>query len=196
MPPNIVLASSSTYRSLMLKHLGLDFTVEPPEIDETPYENEGPYDFCNRLSYEKASKVAQNHPSDYVIGCDQAAYCNGKYLSKPGNFETNLEYLLHSQGKVINFFTGLCLLNLEKKVCLQTSKLVTAHVKKLQPQLIKDYIRMDKPYDCAGGIRIEKKGIALLEKLESDDPTAIMGMPLITLIGFLEQCGIYAHSTI
>ncbi|WP_092485351.1 Maf family protein [Candidatus Ichthyocystis hellenicum] len=189
MDPHIVLASSSRYRAQILKHLEIKFAIDPPHINETPLSNENPVDLCERLSYEKAYKIAQNHPSAYVIGSDQAAYCDGWHLPKPENFETAVKYLKHTQGKAINFFTGVCLYHAGKNVCLKTSTLTTAYVKELSAEAIESYVLTDTPYDCAGGIRMEKKGIYLLNKLETSDPTAVLGIPLISLIKFLEQCG-------
>ncbi|WP_157722261.1 MULTISPECIES: Maf family protein [Candidatus Ichthyocystis] len=188
MVPNIVLASSSRYRAQILRHLGMRFTIDPPNINENPLPGESPADLCERLSYEKARKIAQKYPSAYVIGSDQAAYCDGWHLPKPENFETAVKYLTHTQGKVINFFTGVCLRQVDKNICLKTSVLTSAHIKKLSAQTIEEYVSTDMPYDCAGGIRIEKMGICLLSKLETPDPTAVLGIPIISLINFLEQC--------
>lgn len=189
--PTLILASSSRYRRELLNRLGLDYITESPDIDESSLPGETPKDTALRLSEMKARAVQANHPGAVVIGSDQVADLNGVKLGKPHTFERAVEQLEAMQGNTVIFYTALCVLDAEGKA----EKLVSATTVKLRPltrRTIEAYVEREKPFDCAGAAKIEKLGIALMESVSSDDPTSLIGLPLMKLTTLLAHAGIEA----
>lgn len=189
--PSLILASSSRYRRELLNRLGLDYITESPDIDESSLPGETPKDTALRLSEMKARAVQANHPGAVVIGSDQVADLNGVKLGKPHTFERAVEQLEAMQGNTVIFYTALCVLDAEGKA----EKLVSATTVKLRPltrRTIEAYVEREKPFDCAGAAKIEKLGIALMESVSSDDPTSLIGLPLMKLTTLLAHAGIEA----
>ena len=185
----LILGSSSPFRKQLLKQLHLEFETDSPEIDETPLSNESIEEMVLRLSIEKAREIAKNHPDALIIGSDQSAILNGEVLHKPGNHETATKQLKNASGQKIVFQTGLCLLN--SATGKIQAKLVpfTVIFRQLSDEMIENYLRVEQPYNCAGSFKSEGLGIALFEKMEGTDPSALIGLPLIELTNMLNNEG-------
>lgn len=185
MSKTVVLASTSKYRAMLLKRLGFPFETCSPKIDEKRLPDETVPDMVLRLSAAKAKAVSTQYPDALIIGSDQSASLNGQVLGKPGTHENAVRQLKECSGQTIIFHTGLCVYNSQTH-CIQTRNVQT-HVKfrHLSDDEIERYLRIEKPYDCAGSAKTEGLGIALLAELESSDPTAIIGLPLIALADML-----------
>ncbi len=187
--PDLILASGSRYRRELLGRLGVPFTCESPDVDETPVADETPAQVSMRLACLKARAVAAKHPGCVVIGSDQVCELEGKPLGKPGNFESAVAQLTRMQGKKLVFHTSVCVIDPEGKE--ETCKSPThIEMRALSQKAIENYVRREEPYDCAGSAKIEKLGIALMKSLESDDPTSLIGLPLMQLTGMLTRAGI------
>ncbi len=186
----IVLASTSPYRTALLEKLHLDFICAAPNIDETPLQNETIENMVIRLAQAKAAAVAKHHPNTLVIGADQSAVLNGKKLTKPGNFETAVKQLTAASGQKVVFQTGLCLFNSttgnSQEICVPYS----VEFKILKPAIIEKYLKKEKPYNCAGSFKSEALGITLFKRFEGEDPNALIGLPLIKLVQFLDNEGV------
>lgn len=181
----LVLASTSPFRRELLARLRLPFTTADPQVDETPLPGETPQATALRLSTEKARAVAERHPGALIIGSDQVACLDGKIFGKPGNHERAVRQLLEMQGRTVDFFTGLSLYN-SASGRLQSrgvSTLVT--FRPLQEGEIERYLRAETPYNCAGSAKAEGLGIALIARMEGEDPNALIGLPLIALCDML-----------
>jgi len=187
---NIVLGSTSRFRKELLKRFNLDFTVDSPNIDETPLDNETPEDYVRRLSLEKAQAVAQNHPDALIIASDQCSVLNNIIRGKPGNHDNAVKQLTESSGKKVSFLTGLCLYDTSDDS--YQLDLIPFHVefRKLKKAEIESYLIAEKPYSCAGSFKSEGLGITLFKRLQGDDPTALVGLPLIRLAEMLRSSGI------
>ncbi len=190
LPRPLVLGSTSRYRRELLSRLGLPFEVDSPNVDETPRPGEAPAALAQRLALAKARAVAQRHPQAVVIGSDQVADLQGEPLGKPGNHERAVAQLRRMRGQVVVFQTALSV------VCLETgfeaSELAPVRVRfrALSDEAIEAYLRAEQPYDCAGSAKSEGLGIALLEAIDNDDPTALVGLPLIRTCQLLRQAGL------
>ena len=186
----LVLGSSSRYRGELLQRLRIPFEVHAPEVDETPRSDEAPATLAVRLALEKARAVARHWPSAVVIGADQVADLNGQPLGKPGNHARATEQLRQMRGQTVIFQTAVAV------VCVDTgferSSLAAVRVKfrDLSDDEIENYLLAEQPYDCAGSAKSEGLGIALLESIDSDDPTALIGLPLIRTCALLRAAGI------
>jgi septum formation protein len=185
----LILASSSPYRRALLERLGLAFECDAPEIDESRRDGETPRDYVERLATEKARAVAARHRDAVVIGADQAAVLEGEILGKPLTHERAVRQLTAASGKRVEFLTGISVVGGHGTV---RSEVVPFSVvfRQLTPQQIENYLRRDQPYDSAGSFKSEGLGIVLFEKLEGDDPTALVGLPLIRLTTMLEAAGL------
>jgi septum formation protein len=186
----IVLGSSSPYRRELLSRLKVEFDVDLPEVDETPRPGETPRDIALRLALEKARAVAVRHPDAAVIGSDQVADLDGVPLGKPGTHERAVEQLRRMRGRVVLFHTAVavvCKSGGFEKVDLAP---VRVTFRDLSEAEIEAYLRAEKPYDCAGSARSEGLGIALLEAIDSDDPSALVGLPLIRTCRMLRAAGV------
>ena len=185
----VVLASTSPFRKELLQRIGIDFETAAPDVDETPLANETPEELVKRLSEAKARAIGQSCQG-LIIGSDQIATTGNDMLGKPGTHEKAVEQLRKLSGKLVTFYTGLCLLNSatdETQVDVIPFKV---QFRELDEQQIERYLRADQPYNCAGSFKSEGLGITLFTRMEGDDPTALIGLPLIRLTGMLTQAGI------
>lgn len=186
----VVLGSSSRYRRELMERLRIPFSVAVPDVDETPHAGETPRNLALRLALAKAHAVAQLHPEAVVIGSDQVADLAGQPLGKPGEHARAVQQLRQMRGKTVIFQTALAV------VCLSTGfeQVDLAEVRvvfrDLSDEEIEAYLQAEKPYDCAGSAKSEGLGIALLESIDNDDPTALVGLPLIRASRLLRQAGI------
>jgi len=188
MPETLILASSSPYRRALLERLGLDFDIVPADIDESPQAGESGAELALRLGREKALAVADKHRRSIVIGSDQVAECRGRLLGKPHTFERALEQLKFCAGAEIVFHTSVAV---ARGRHLAESLVPTRMtMRNLGEERLRTYIAADRPMDCAGSLRSESLGIALAERISSDDPTALVGLPLIATVSLLEKFGL------
>ncbi|WP_223668849.1 Maf family protein [Kangiella shandongensis] len=187
---NIVLATSSPYRKELLSRILDNFICESPDIDETPFPNEEPVEHVARLAEQKATTVALNHAGSIVIGSDQICVLDGKILGKPHTEEKAVEQLMACSGKTVTFYTSLCVLESGKEGQDLSVVLTEVKFRDLNKDEIKRYIKREQPVDCAGSFKCEGLGIALFESLSSKDPTALIGLPLITLAESLRKVNI------
>jgi len=191
-PPRLILASSSPYRRALLERLHIPFDVIVPAIDETPHESETPESTALRLAEAKARAVAAGLSGDepaLVIGSDQVATYDGQQIGKPGTHDKALAQLQGMRGREVLFHSALCLFDSHSNEA-QTIDIVTrVRFRDLPDAALDAYLRAETPYDCAGSAKAEGLGIALLEAIESDDPTALIGLPLIALTGMLLAAG-------
>ena len=190
-PRRLVLASSSRYRKELLERLGLRFAVFSPDlVDETPLPQELPADTALRLSVLKAQAGALSYPDDLIIGSDQVAASGGRIHGKPGNYENAVRQLRELSGKAVDFHTAVTVL--DARSAKHESRLVPCRVvfRHLEQHLIQRYLEKEKPYDCAGAAKAEGLGIALIARIDTDDPTSLIGLPLIALTGMLERAGL------
>lgn len=186
----LVLASTSPYRRELLKRIGIPFETASPNVDETVVDGETPEQLVKRLAESKARAVAEAHQNALIIGSDQVAVLDNKILGKPGNHEIAVQQLSNARGKKVLFLTGLCLLNAKTgKTQINVDKF-SVEFRQLTSSQIENYLRREKPYDCAGSFKSEGLGISLFEKMEGDDPNALIGLPLITLINMLYNEGL------
>jgi len=185
--PPLILASTSAYRRELLQRLRIPFEVIPPKVDETPLTGESTLDLALRLANAKAAAVAKEHPHAWVIGSDQVADLCGAAIGKPGNFERALAQLQLMRGQTVTFHTALCLMKGDIQTTLNIPTEVT--FRKLSDEILENYLLAEEPYDCAGSAKSEGLGISLLESIKSDDPTALIGLPLIALTGLLRDAG-------
>ena len=189
--PQIILASSSVYRKELLARLHLPFIAVAPDINESPMESESPEQTAMRLAKEKAEAIALRYPDSIVIGSDQVATLDGKQIGKPGNHARALEQLQTMRGQTVIFHTALCVLsNLaqHQKQSIQIQNCQTVvRFRNLSDTELDAYLQIEKPYDCAGSAKNEGLGIALLEQIQNDDPTALTGLPLIALTSMLRN---------
>ena len=186
----LVLASTSRYRRELLSRLGLPFDVAAPDVDEAAQSGESPSQTALRLSEAKARTVAAHYPEHLIIGSDQVLMLEGKQLGKPGNFEKAYQQLQAMQGKAMVFHTALCLLNSRSGRAQLRDVPTTIHIRPLTPLQIESYLHKEQPYDCAGSARSEGLGIALIERYETADPNALIGLPLIALTEMLASEGV------
>jgi septum formation protein len=186
----LVLGSTSRYRRELLLRLGLPFEVAAPDVDETPLPGELPAHTALRLSEAKARAVAARFPDALVIGSDQVADCDGRAVSKPGNRENAFASLRALSGRTIVFHTGVALVDAASGRCQRELVDVTSVFRDLNDGEIANYLDREAPYDCAGAVRSEALGIALFTRITSDDPSALVGLPLIALSRMLRNEGV------
>lgn len=186
----LILASSSPYRRALLTRLKVPFETISPDVDETPMPGEMPEQMVERLSRAKARKVAANHRDALVIGSDQVAVYNGKIVGKPHGHDNAVAQLREASGRTVMLYTGLVLFN--TTTGKEQREVVPYRVtfRKLTDELIESYLTKEQPYSCAGSVKSEGLGIALLEKFEGDDPNTLVGLPLIRLVRMLENEGV------
>lgn len=189
-PPRLVLASSSTYRKELLSRLQLPFSVDVPDIDESPQPGEAPSATALRLAREKAAAVAARHPGSLVIGSDQVATLNEEQIGKPGHHAAALAQLQKMRGKEVIFHTALCLWDGRSGTAQVEDIQTLVKFRDLSDAELDAYLRIEQPYDCAGSAKNEALGIAILERIDSSDPTALTGLPLIALTGMLRHAGV------
>jgi len=188
--PELVLASTSSYRQALLQRLGLPFTCQPPRVDETPRDEEAPEALATRLALAKARAVAASHPDALVIGSDQVAAVGSRLLGKPGGFEAARKQLRACSGRSVHFHTGLALVCAGRELQLQHVEPFCVHFRTLRDTEIDNYLTREQPFDCAGSFKAEGLGISLFRALEGADPTALEGLPLIALCRLLRAAGL------
>lgn len=185
----LILASSSRYRRELLDRLGLPYEAISPDIDESPLSGETPRQTAFRLAEEKARAVQAAHPGAIVIGSDQVADLKGEKLGKPHTRERSIEQLTAMQGETVHFYTALCVLAADGTAYKEES-VTTVRMRPLSRETIESYVDREKPFDCAGSAKIEKLGIALMESVTSDDPTSLIGLPLMKVTTLLARAGL------
>lgn len=189
-PPALILASTSRYRRELLARLRLPFEVENPQVDETARPGEAPAAVARRLALAKARAVADRRLDAVVIGSDQVADLDGQPIGKPGTHERAVEQLRAMSGRSVVFQTAVAVVRRETGFAEAMLAPVTVRFRELTDAEIEHYLRTEQPYDCAGSAKSEALGIALLRSLESDDPTALVGLPLIRTCELLRRAGI------
>ncbi|WP_342051955.1 MULTISPECIES: Maf-like protein [unclassified Cupriavidus] len=190
--PPLILGSSSPYRRELLTRLHLPFEVAVPDIDETPLPGEAPEATALRLSRRKAEAIAARHPGAagaLVIGSDQVCTLDGAQLGKPGTHERALAQLQRMRGRTVTFHSALCLLDSRTGEAQLADVQTRVTFRDLPDAELDAYLRRETPYDVAGSAKVEGLGITLLARVESDDPTALIGLPLIALTGMLRHAG-------
>jgi len=183
----LLLASSSRYRSELLGRLRLPFTAKAPDIDESPLPAESAQALAVRLAAAKARHLSTCQPGCWVLGSDQAADCGGRILGKPGNHLHAVEQLLASSGRELRFYTAVALVR--DGQLLQALDLTTVHFRQLTLQEIERYLQAEPAYDCAGSFKCEGLGASLFERIDSEDPTGLIGLPLIAVSRLLREAG-------
>ena len=187
----LILASTSRYRRTLLGRLGLPFDVVAPEVDETPLPGEEPGPTALRLAEAKARSINAPGASALIIGSDQVANCDGRPVGKPGDRLRAHEMLKALSGRTVVFHTGIALLDSASGRCATALIDVRSTFRRLDDAEIGAYLDREQPYDCAGAVKSEGLGIALFEAIESDDPTALIGLPLIKLTSMLRDAGVH-----
>ena len=186
--PELILASTSRYRQELLARLRLPFRCEAPDVDETALPGESPAALAERLALAKARAVAARHPQAVVIGSDQVADLAGEALGKPGSHERAAAQLARMSGQALVFQTAVAVVAPSLAAIERAEARV--QMRSLSAAEIEAYLRADQPYDCAGSAKVESLGITLLESVESDDPTALIGLPLIRTCRLLRRAGL------
>ncbi len=186
----LILGSTSRYRRELLERLRLPFDVRAPNVDETPRTSETPRDLAVRLALAKAQAVAKEYPHATVIGSDQVADLQGQPLGKPGTHEKAAAQLRAMSGRAVVFQTAVSVVNLQRSYEGSALVPVTVRFRDLSDADIERYLRAEQPYDCAGSAKSEGLGIALLSAIESTDPTALVGLPLIATCDLLRAAGL------
>lgn len=183
--PPLILASTSRYRKELLERFRLPFTTLKPEVDETPLPGEASAQLSERLALLKAQTIAHLHPQAIVIGSDQVADLNGQSLGKPGNYERAVQQLKMMSGNTVIFQTSVAVVHLAHGFAQTKRVEVKVQFRALSDAEIDRYLRAEEPYDCAGSAKSEGLGITLLEAIHNDDPTALIGLPLIATSSLL-----------
>lgn len=187
--PRLVLASTSIYRRQLLERLGIPFTVAAPHVDESALSGESGVELAQRLARSKAEAAARHHPDSLVIGSDQLAMCGRDLLGKPGSDERAIAQLRSLSGQRVTFNTAAYVVDADSGKGEGHLDVTSVHFRQLSEEEIRRYVARDKPYDCAGGFKVESLGISLFERVQSQDPTALVGLPLIWLAGALRRHG-------
>jgi septum formation protein len=188
--PRLLLASTSRYRRDLLERLKLPFECQDPAIDEAAQPRESPPALARRLAAAKARAVAERHPDALVIGADQVASVDGTVLGKPGDSERAVRQLLAASGKTVTFYTAVSLERLARHQGLDHLDATLVTFRALSEREARRYVALDAPLDCAGSFRSEGLGITLIERLDTQDPTALVGLPLLWLAGALRTLGL------
>ena len=187
--PSIVLASASPYRRGLLDRFLENFETVSPDIDESNPEGLSPKKLARRLARTKAETVAKTARNSLVIGADQLAVLDGQVLGKPGSHQKAVEQLVAASGKTVTFRTAVCILDPVGRTRYEHVDKTTVHFREFDRRLAEAYLRHDEPYDCAGSFRIEGAGFVLFESVKTDDPTALIGMPMIWVSDVLLELG-------
>ena len=188
--PTLILASTSRYRRELLERLRLPFSVHAPRVDEAALPGETPATSARRLALAKAYAVARAHPDALVIGSDQVAELDGAAIGKPGSHERAVAQLRSMSGRTVVFHTAVASVCLSSGFVAEALVPATVRVRQLADEEIERYLCIEQPYDCAGSAKSETLGIALLDAIESDDPTALIGLPLIRTCAMLRAAGL------
>jgi len=187
--PEIILASSSAYRKLLLERLKLEFSVFSPDIDESPLDQESPEHLVVRLAREKARAVSEQRPAAIVIGSDQLAVFENRIIGKPDTDDAAVQQLRSFSGQCVQFLSAVRLCCVDSGFDAGSMILTEVVFRALSDDEIRRYVELDQPLDCAGGFKSEAAGISLLTSMRSQDPTAIIGLPLITVSALLREAG-------
>lgn len=188
--PALVLASSSPYRRHLLARLGWPFTWAAPEVDEARLDGESPAALVRRLAESKARALAPRFPQALIVGSDQAAVIEGEVVGKPGSLERAVEQLRRASGKRMEFLTGVCVLDARTAQAEVDCVPYSVHFRNLDAREIRAYLEAERPFDCAGSFKSEGLGIALFDRMEGEDPTALIGLPMIRLTAMLRRLGV------
>jgi septum formation protein len=188
--PRLILASTSRYRRELLERLRLPFEIAAPQVGETPAPGEAPAELARRLALAKAEAVAVRHPQAIVIGSDQVADLDGEAIGKPLVHERAVAQLRRMSGRRVVFQTAVAVARRETGFARALLAPVVVRFRELGDAEIERYLRIERPYDCAGSAKAETLGIALLASIESDDPTALIGLPLIRTCELLREVGL------
>ncbi len=186
----LVLGSTSPFRKSILEKLNLPFECAKPNIDETALVGETPQALVERLAIEKAKAVASEFTDALIIGSDQVAVCEGEILGKPHNFDNGVMQLTKFSNKSVTFYTGLCVFDSSNNTTKSLVEPFIVHFNELSQTEIENYLKAEQPYNCAGSFKSEGLGICLFERLEGDDPNALIGLPLIKLVLLLKSHGL------
>lgn len=189
-PRTLVLGSTSPYRRALLERLRIPFEVQGPEVDETPHAGEAPMALAQRLALAKAQSVAKRFPQAIVIGSDQVADLNGEPLGKPGNHANAVKQLQKIRGQTVVFQTAVSVVCLATGFAQSELAQVKVQFRHVSDAAIEAYLQAEQPYDCAGSAKSEGLGIALLERIDNQDPTALVGLPLILTCRLLRAAGL------
>lgn len=189
MPTTLVLASSSSYRRELLTRLQLPFVTATPDIDESRLADESAQAMVARLAWQKAAALATQYPQALIIGSDQCAVLGEQILGKPLTHEQARQQLQASSGRIVEFLTGLCLLDSQAQSFQLEVIPFQVEFRALQAAEIENYLLREQPYDCAGSFKSEGLGISLFKRMHGDDPTALIGLPLIRLAAMLRKQG-------
>ncbi len=187
---SLVLASSSPYRRELLDRLTLPYSCRSPAIDESPRPDESPESLAQRLAAEKARALAAEFPDHLIVGSDQVAECDGRPLGKPGGFDRARTQLQRASGREVLFHTAVAVLDSRRNRLLCETDVTRVRFRALEEAEIERYLQLDAPWDCAGSFRAEGLGITLFEAVHSEDPTALIGLPLICLARLLRALGV------
>lgn len=185
--PNLILASTSPYRRVLLEKLGLPFECAAPNVDESPQPGESPRHLVVRLAQEKAKSLAARFPDHLIIGSDQVCVLDGMITGKPHTEENARQQLLKARGNIVTFYTGLALYNSSTGHLQTECEPFDVHFRHLSEQEIDDYVRKERPLNCAGSFKSEGLGIALFDRLDGRDPNTLVGLPLIALCQMLRR---------
>jgi len=190
LPTKLILASSSKYRKLLLHRFGIPFDCRAPEIDETARSGETPAALVERLAARKAAYVGTRFPRAVVIGSDQVAVFDGLIIGKPGTYSAALEQLQSFSGQVVDFLTAVAVQCHENGFAQQYTDCTRVRFRRLRFDEIERYLEKEKPFDCAGAFKAESLGITLFESISSEDPTALIGLPMIHTAAMLRRAGL------
>jgi len=191
MNQGVVLASTSLYRAELLARLGIDFTRADPSVDESLQASESPPHRAMRLAQAKAEALQISHPEALLIGSDQVAHCEGEILHKPGTESAAVAQLMHMRSRTVSFHTAVCVHNAHTGWQRQHLDLTTAKLRAdLTENALQRYVKADQPLNCAGSFKVESLGISLFDSVQSEDPTALIGLPLIALARALRELGL------
>jgi septum formation protein len=186
----LILASTSKYRRMLLERLDLPFECQSPAIDETAGDGELPLDLVERLALRKAESISRKFPGAIVIGSDQVAVFNDRIIGKPGNYDAAQAQLESFSGQVVEFLTAVSVQSAASNFCALHTDRTQVFFRNLQADEIERYLDREKPFDCAGAFKAESLGITLFERISSNDPTAITGLPLIRTASMLREAGL------
>ncbi|EAB2200754.1 septum formation inhibitor Maf [Salmonella enterica] len=185
--PRLILASTSPWRRALLEKLTIPFECAAPEVDETPIQGEAPRQLVLRLAQAKAQSLAHRYPAHLIIGSDQICVLDGEITGKPLTEENARQQLLKARGNIVTFYTGLALYNSATGHLQTEVEPFDVHFRHLSETEIEDYVRKERPLNCAGSFKSEGLGIALFERLEGRDPNTLIGLPLIALCQMLRR---------
>lgn len=183
----LVLASTSIFRRELLTRLTRDFSQDSPNVDESPLANESAPQLAQRLAMLKAQALATQYPHHLIIGSDQVASFDNQLIGKPHTHQNAIQQLLTFSGQRVDFYTGLCLLNSATQRIQSCVEVFSVYFRTLNHTQIENYLDKEQPYQCAGSFKSEGLGICLFEKMQGDDPTSLIGLPLIKLVNFLNN---------